>query len=70
MTKPTVRIKDWYITGGRLFGVAINHPQLPHDGDVMTSPLVSVDLPNNTVETMNTIYKLENPHATINKTPA
>ena len=70
MTKPTVRITDWYITGGRLFGVALDHPELPHGGDVMTSQIVTTDLPNNTVETLNTIYKLEKPHATINKTPA
>ncbi len=68
--KPTVRITDWYITGERLFGTVLDHPRLKHAGDVMTSPIVRMDLENNIVETMNTIYTLEKPHATINKTPA
>ena len=69
--KPTVRITNWYITGGRLFGTVLDHPLLKHQGDVMTSPIVDASkLEENIVETQNHIYHLETPHATINQTPA
>ena len=62
-TKPIVRITDWFITGRRLFGVAIDHPNAAPNSEVMTSNILSTDLENNIVETVNTTYKLEKPYA-------
>ena len=56
---PVVCITDWYISGDRLFGTAIDHPKAAPNSEVMTSTIVAQDLANNTVTTRNTIYKLE-----------
>lgn len=63
-SKPLVRIKNYTFIGKkdhqRLYGVALNHPRSPTEGEwvVHTSPIVSYDKERGLVETKNTIYKL------------
>lgn len=55
--KPTVKIRDWWITGNRLLGQIDEHPKLGPCGKtevIQTSAIVSI-------ETRNTIYVIDGP---------
>lgn len=66
--KQKAKIKEWrvehlYETNYVLVGKIIDHPRLTHftaEEEQMTSGLISIDFKNNTAETLNTIYTLEN----------
>jgi hypothetical protein len=54
--KPIVKITNWSIARGHLFGDAYEHPRFPDGTFVQTSKIVSQE--GKTVETLNTIYEL------------
>lgn len=71
MHKPVVVIENWTVLadvsspafaelrqGNRLMGNVYGHTLLPHAKVVYTSPIVSVDLDQGLIETLNTIYQL------------
>lgn len=61
MKKPTVLIRNWQFVynGTRLFGDVVKHPLLGDANCVTTSRIVAKNESLGTVETVNTIYKLE-----------
>ncbi len=76
MPKPIVRIEQWSVIenvssysfqelhpGNRLTGYVEGHAHLPNAKVVYTSPIVSVDLNQCLVETLNTRYRLGEPTA-------
>lgn len=69
--KPEVTIENWGVVelvssqtfeelhpGNRLVGYVLGHARLPNSKLVYTSPIVSVDLSEGMVETLNTVYRL------------
>jgi hypothetical protein len=71
MGKKIVRIEDWSVVkdlvsesyrdlqpGNHLTGFAFGHKNLPNSKFIYTSRIVSVDLSNGLVETLNTSYEL------------
>jgi hypothetical protein len=71
MSKTLVRIENWSVVGdlisenyrelqpgNHLAGYAFGHVNLPNTKFVYTSRIVSVDLSNGLVETLNTSYEL------------
>lgn len=59
--KPTVRIENWFIVAGRIYGKIYGHPLFPDGEEVTTSHLVNKEQiceTGQTVETKNTFYKL------------
>jgi hypothetical protein len=71
MPKPIVAIEGWSAVqnvgpqsfeelrpGSRLMGYVYGHASLPNTTLVYTSPIVSVDLNQGVVETLNTAYRL------------
>jgi hypothetical protein len=74
MRKPLVIIENWAVVqsagfdsfqelqlGKRLTGNVFGHPNLPNTNVIYTSPIVSVDLSQGVVETLNTAYQLGKP---------
>jgi hypothetical protein len=71
MQKPLVTIENWGVVesvisygfeelqpGNRLTGFVLGHANLPNTKLVFTSPILTVDLGEGVVETLNTMYKL------------
>lgn len=61
MSKPTVRIENWRIADNSLIGDAYGHPRFKDGTPVRTSTIMEIPMmpeEGNTVETMNTLYKL------------
>ena len=71
MSKPPVTMEDWAVVkkvsshsfgdlcpGNRLMGYALRRPHFTRSMLVFTSPIVSVDLEQGLVETVNTAYRL------------
>lgn len=71
MPKPLVTIENWVVVhsavsrsfdelrpGNRLTGYVFGHAKFPNTKRVCTSPIVSVDLSQAVVETLNTMYRL------------
>lgn len=61
--KPEVRIEDWYLIGGNLYGKAYDHPRFDDGTLVRTSTVISEpgDEPaqkGDRLETHNTFYTL------------
>jgi len=69
--KPSVKLEDWAVVpsvnhgqyqelrpGHLLVGRAFGHHRIKSGSFIFTSPIVSVDLENNIVETRNTSYQL------------
>jgi hypothetical protein len=76
MPKPVVTIENWSVVqnvsscsfqelhqGNRLTGYVEGHAHFPNTKVVYTSPIVSVDLTQRLVETLNTMYRLGEPSA-------
>ena len=74
MPKPVVTIENWSVVedvsscsfqqlhqGNRLTGYVVGHAHLPNTKLVYTSVIVSVDLTQRVVETLNTMYLLGQP---------
>lgn len=74
MPKPLVTIENWGVVhsavsrsfeelrpGNRLTGYVFGHAMFPSTKRVCTSLIVSVDLSQGVVETLNTIYRLGEP---------
>ena len=71
MPKPLVTIENWGVVqdvisrgfeelhpGNRLTGYVLGHSNLPSTKRIFTSPIMSVDLSERVVETVNSIYQL------------
>lgn len=63
-SKPVVSVKDVtvYNTGGgaRFVGVmGVGHPNFNEGVKVTSSKIVSIDVDGGTIETLNTVYKVE-----------
>jgi hypothetical protein len=71
MPKPRVTIENWGVVqniislsfeelhpGNRLTGYVLGHPSLPNTTRIFTSPILSIDLSQGVVETLNTMYQL------------
>lgn len=56
--KQTATIKDWVFFHRQLSGTIVTHPRLPTSMYIRTSAIVSIDMENKLVETLNTVYKL------------
>lgn len=61
--KPQVNIHNWFLISGRLYGAVDNHPRFKDGVIVRTGTVISEpgDEPakeGDTLETMNTFYKL------------
>lgn len=63
MTKPTVKIYNWYFMGGHLYGNVLDHPSFDDETLVQTSRVISepTDKPaeeGDVLETKNSLYLL------------
>ena len=71
MPKPLVTIENWGVVqnvisqgfeelhpGNRLTRYVLGHTNLPYTKRIFTSPILSVDLSQGVVETLNTMYQL------------
>lgn len=63
MNKKEVRIENWYTTyyyDGKpvIHGSVYGHDRFEDGKNVRSSAIINVDLENNQIETLNTIYKL------------
>lgn len=62
MAKPFVVIQNWTVCNGDGYkfmrGQVIGHPDFTNGDVIRTSRIVNIDLDNDEVETLNTIYKL------------
>lgn len=71
MSKPLATIESWEVVhtdisgsfeelrpGNRLTGYVFGHAKFPNAKRVRTSPIVSIDLTQGVVETLNTMYLL------------
>lgn len=71
MPKPRVTIENWGVVknvisqgfeelhpGNRLTGYVLGHTNLPNTKRIFTSPILSIDLSQGVVETLNTMYQL------------
>lgn len=74
-TKPKVKIENWHFapiwgvdSPEVLWGNCFGHPLLQDGLFIHTSSIVKKDLENKTVETLNTIYELGEPHETLDTT--
>lgn len=61
--KPEVRIENWYLIGGHLYGKVYDHPQFEYGTQVRTSAVISEpgDEPakeGDVLETHGTFYEL------------
>jgi hypothetical protein len=76
MHKPLVIIESWAVVqsaglqnyqelrpGNRLTGYVFGHANLPNTKVICTSPILSVDVSQRMVETLNTMYQLGEPDA-------
>ena len=66
LEKPIVTIDKWLIVDYRdgqqgLIGNVQNHPRFPEGKYVETSRILAMNLEENFVETLNTIYVLKDP---------
>lgn len=62
-TKRRAYLRDWSITGNggkwvSLVGVVYGHDKLRDGAQIITSPVLKLDIPGGSAETMNTIYVL------------
>lgn len=73
MSKPEVRIENWYVVVKRIHGDAYGHPRFDDGTAVVTSVIEKPKTPykeGDVVETRNTLYTLGKPatHTLINQT--
>jgi hypothetical protein len=57
-------LREWYIQGNggkwaSLVGEVFGHPQFDDGRVIVTSPILKLDIPGRSAETMNTVYMLE-----------
>jgi len=59
-----VKITEWYIEGGipgfYVQGITWGHPRYPDGGPLHTSSIRVLDLDKNKIQTLNSVYELEN----------
>lgn len=57
-------LREWYIQGhggkwASLVGEVFGHPKFADGHVIVTSPILKLDIPGRSAETMNTVYMLE-----------
>ena len=69
--KQTAILKNWYVEvwgeQARLCGDVYGHPRFVNGYPIHTSTIVTLDAPNNSCETLNTIYTLDGERGTKEK---